>query len=371
MLKKIFFFFFFFILLNFSFLFKIENTQAQGTGIKISPVKIDPILDAGQIHKGELKVANESSEKRIFYVYIKDFKAGDEEGTAKVVEPGSEGGYSLASWIDITQEGIDFAPGEEKVIPFSINVPSDAGPGGYYGSIFFGTKPPRLSLDSKENGAGMSVAQQAGFLILLRVKGEVLEEALIRDFVTDKKVYNTPFDVVFNTRIENKGNVHIKPYGIIIIKDMFDREKAKIEVNDKSGYVLPKEFRKFSSTWSSKYGFGKYTAEVGLTYGEAVDKGGQGKKSLSSITTFWIIPWKIVTPFLVGIGVLSILFIFIIKFYKDRVIKNAMKKAGINAPARGSKENVVNNLIHSLLVLLIILVIIFLLIIGIYFIFFA
>lgn len=368
MLKKVSFWIFLLVILSFV---HSESVFAQSVGIKISPVKIEDIVDPGQTFKSQLTVQNESDSARTFYVYLKDFKAGDENGSPKLIAPGSEDGYYLASWIDITSEGIEFAPHEEKSIPFNVNVPDNVGPGGYFGGIYFGTKPPRLEKGDEDKGAGMSISQQAGSLLLLRVKGEVDERAEVREFNTDKNYYNTPFDVNFLVRIENKGNVHVKPYGTIEIEDMFGRSKASIMINEKGGNVLPHSIRKYNSTWSDKYGFGKYTATLGLTYGENTSSGGQGKQTLYSQKTFWIIPWKIVTPFLIGFAVVFILFFISVRFYKEKAVKRAMERAGVKHTKKKISNNGQSSFSHFMMLLMIVMSMAFLLVAGVYFIFFA
>lgn len=362
----------FFSILVTSLFFVGENVHAQAIGIKISPVKVEDTVEPGQVLKGTLKVTNEAQIPKKFFVYLKDFKAGDENGSPVIIAPGSEDGYYLASWIDITSEGVDFKPGEEKLIPYTVKVPNDADPGGYFGGVYFGTQPPRINTPGGEQGAGMAVAQQAGCLFLLRVKGEVYEEAFVRDFTTDKSFYGTPFDVKFAIRIENKGNVHVKPYGAIKISDMFGREKGSLTVNDQGGNILPKSLRAFSTNWSGKYGFGKYTAELGLTYGQSEKHGGQGMQSMVAYQSFWIIPWKIVTPFLIVIAIIFIIFVVTVKLYKDKAIKNAMQKAGVK-PLKGKriKKRDVTALSHMFTVFLVVLILLFLVFMGVYFLFFA
>lgn len=354
----------------FSVFIDTTPVSAQSVGIKISPVKVEDLVDPGQIFESSIKVQNDSEDIKTFYVYLKDFKAGDENGNPVLIAPGTEDGYYLASWIDITSEGIDFAPHEEKVISFKVNVPADAGPGGYFGGIYLGTKPPRLEKEDEEKGAGMAVAQQAGCLVLLRVKGDVDERAEVREFTTDKGYYNTPFDVHFSIRVENKGNVHIKPYGTIEIKDMFGRKKTSLQVNDKGGNVLPRSIRRYDSSWSDKYGFGKYTATLGMTYGEDASSGGQGKQTLYSQKTFWIIPWKIVGPFLIGFAIVIALFFISVKFYKEKAVRRAMESVGVRHTKKSTRDGR-SAVMHFSILLLIVLSVAFLLVTSIYFIFFA
>lgn len=362
----------FVVLLAITFFAPSQSAKAQGVGIKISPVKVEDVVDPGQTYQGSLKVTNEANEDRTFYVYLKDFKAGDESGSPIIIAPGSEEGYFLASWIDITADAIPLKAGEEVRIPYSIKVPEETGPGGYFGGVYFGTKPPKLNLNSGDQGAGMSIAQQAGSLILLRVKGDVYEEAFVREFTTDKNYYSTPFDVKFITRIENKGNVHVKPYGAIRITDMFGREKETIVVNKQGGNILPKSVRRYNNEWSGKYGFGRYNAEIGLTYGQTVDKGGQGMQSMVAYQSFWIIPWKIIGPFLLVIGLIFGLLLLTVKIYKDKAVKRAVGEAGIKkVKSMATKGRGDSSLAHSLIILLTVIIILFLIFMSVYFLFFA
>src|SRR3989339_619688 len=162
--------------------FKTDIVFAQeGAGIKISPVRIEEMVDPGQALHSEVSVTNES--------------------------------------------------GETKTFPFQVIVPAEVGPGGYFGAIVFGTEPPRIQMENEDKGACMAIAQQTACLVLLRVKGDVYEDAQIVEFNTDKDFYSTPFSVDFTVRIENIGNVHIKPRGSISIKNMFGKEVSIVKIN--------------------------------------------------------------------------------------------------------------------------------------------
>jgi hypothetical protein len=356
----------------FSFFINAEITRAQGdVGIKISPTRYEELVDPGQVVRNQIEVTNESDSAKVMYVYLRDFKAEDETGQPTLVAPGSEKGNYLASWIDITSEAIEFSVGEKKMIPFSINVPANVGPGGYYGAVYLGTEPPRLNITSEDKGAGMAIAQQAGSLILLQVKGEADERAEIREFNTDKDLYGTPFDLRFIARIENLGNVHIKPNGLISVKNMLGREVASIRINEKGGNVLPKSIRRFEEAWQGKIGLGRYKASLGMTYGIAADKGGQGMQTLYTEKYFWIMPWKIIIPAMLSLIILISLFILFLKLYKNKAVRKAMEQAGFKNVRYMKPQKGASPVMHFSLILLSVLIILFLMTTAIYFLFFA
>jgi len=308
--------------------FTVKGAESSDS-VKISPVTIEELVKPGQVLSFAVKVTNSANIPKTLYPMLRDFKAGDETGNPQLIKPGSEEGSYLASWIDVINDGVDFAPGEEKTIPFFVRVPNDAGPGGYYGALYFGTQANKLKMQSEDKGAGMSVAYQAGTLLLLRVEGTVLESAMIRDFYADKSVYNTPFKVDFTIRVENSGNVHIKPLGQIEVKNMFGKTVLKKGFNEGGGNVLPKSIRKFGHSWEGKMAFGKYDASLCFSYGVSEKQGGQGQQSVCQDTSFWIVPWKIVASVAISLILVFLLFSWLLKSVKNKAVKRAMERAGI------------------------------------------
>ncbi|MEA3398260.1 MAG: hypothetical protein U9R06_00760 [Patescibacteria group bacterium] len=348
----------------------IIPAQAQ-VGIKITPVRLEELVDPGETINAAVKVVNNSNETKTFYAYLRDFKAEGELGRVKLIAPGSEEGCFVASWIDITAEGTEFKPGEEKSVSYSIHVPADTGPGGYYGAILFGTVPPKLSLDSEDKGAGMAIAQQAGSLVLLHVKGDVIEDARIREFNTNKRIYGTPYDVNFLVRIENLGNVHVKPHGLININNMFGKEVGAVRVNDNGGNILPNTIRRFEYNWTGDMGFGRYKASLGMTYGTPGDEGGQGKQTLYTEISFWIIPWRIVIPILLGLVLFGASLFLLLRLYRNKAVKKAMERAGMGRMRYVLKFQGPSPALHLSLILLVVFIVIFLIVGSVYLLFFA
>jgi hypothetical protein len=312
----------------------------ESSTIKISPVRLEAIVSPGETLTQSIKVTNDTEIARKMHIYVRDFKAEGEEGTAKLLEPGTEEGNFLSSWIVADQGDLEFGPFEERVVSFQVVVPPETGPGGYYGAVAIGNRPTDAQIESQDKGAAISVAQQTNCLLLFTVRGDIEEEALIKDFVTDKTHYSTPVKVKFITRIENLGNVHVQPIGFINIFNMFGEKKGEISFNDNARSALPKTVRKFEDSWENEMGFGRYKAEVVLSYGMPPDAGGEGRKSLTSVAYFWVIPWRIIAPIAGVFLFLLIALVLGIRFYKNRAIKLAMEAYNMRdgAPAQVSGE---------------------------------
>jgi hypothetical protein len=341
-------------------LFFVTQSFVFAIATRISPIRIDRLVYPGQVLEEKITITNLSDSPTTYYFYLTDFRASGEMGEAELVAPGTEKEYSLVSWIKITGEPIQLGPKEEREISFQIKIPQDASPGGYYGAIVAATTPPQVREEGKEKGAIIEVAQQTACLVLLQIAGPVEENAMVREFSTDKDFYfKIPFEVKFISRIQNLGNVHIKPSGIIEIKNYFGKAIETIPVNQDGANVLPKTIRRFENSWKKDIGFGKYTASLTLTYGTPPDRGGQGIKSLYAQTSFWILPLKIVLPIAVGILIFAVLFVLFLRFYKQLAIKSALEEAGIPPSLRpkGRKKPSLPLILTFILILLAILII--------------
>ncbi len=228
-----------------------------------------------------------------------------------IVPTGEEGGsvptedetsFSLAAWITVEPEAVSVAPNTTQDFTVTIAVPGNAEPGGHYGTVTFETVPG----DSTE-GAGASVVQRLAPVILASVAGDIVEEGGIESFASTKSFWTNEKPILFETRLNNTGNVHYKPTGTITIKNMFGNEVTKIVVEERN--VLPDTIRKLETEWSDPgFAVGRYTAELDLVYGE-------DDNQIHAETTFIIFPWQTILP----IAVVVIVLLFILVKFRSRL----------------------------------------------------
>lgn len=339
--------------------FSFTKPVKASMGIQIIPSLVDDLVEPGETIKRVIKVTNLSTDPATMEAILLDFKPAGEEGKVQLIESNSEEGAYMSSWIDIAEEPIEFAPGEEKSIPYTVTVPENASPGGHYGAISFGTKASKARPGDAEKGAAISVSQQAVSLLFMQVAGDLVEKALVKEFSTSKGLYNTPFEVDFLTRVENLGNNHVSPNGMIEITNMFGKDVASIKVNDKNSNVIPSSVRLFTNKWKGDMGFGKYEATLSLSYGTLVSRGGQGMKTLSVKRYFWIFPIKLM---LIAGGILAALILVLVLFlkgYKKKAVARAMKQMGVREKYSLKKRKTsVNGYFSNFLAILIIVAVV-------------
>lgn len=260
--------------------------QQTPQGLSITPSSMELSISPGQTLTRTITLGNFTDQTVDVAISRRNFTANGEEGQVNLTE--EETGFSLAAWIKTNPEKVTLSPNEKAEFEIAITVPTNAEPGGHFGSVVFGTIPSKTL-----NQTGAVVSQEVAALILIKVPGEVTENAKIESFTTEKKFYeNGP--VIFNTRVKNESTVHIKPAGTVTVTDMFGRKfTTQVEGNN----ILPQAIRKLNATLKNRFLIGNYSAKIELAYGT------QNNALLVAETSFVAFPVKM------GIVVLVVLFI--------------------------------------------------------------
>jgi hypothetical protein len=311
----------------------------QSLSLSVTPPLIQLSSGTGDTWKGSLKIINSNSYDLTVYASAVDFAAEGDSGQGRFL-PLDEAALSrgerntLASWVEIPGGPITILREQSADIPLTVRIPEGASPGGHYAAVLVGTSPGIIGSRGKSDGSNETkVSSFVTTLLFLRIGGDVTEEAAIRDFSPGKTFYQKP-EASFTLRFENKGNVHVLPQGSIVITNMWGKVRGDIPVNQKTdfGSVLPGQIRKYEFDWKgegSPFEIGRYKAEVTIAYGSS------GRKMVSSVTYFWVVPLVPVASTLTGLVLFIGFFVFSVRRYVRRAISLERSYLGI------SEENTV------------------------------
>jgi len=288
---------------------------AQGAGVGIIPAVIDPAqqFEPGSVAQFSIRVSNLTGGDMTYYLSKRDIIGVRDQGVPIFADSTSEvTGYELSDWIALPTDSVFIPAGGEVEVPFSMTVPMDVSPGAHFGSVVVSAEPPTL----RQSGAG--IGYEVANIITIRIAGDAVDQARIRQFSTSKYIYGST-NVVFSARIENEGNTLIKPTGPLEVINMFGKQVAMLNFNESKAGIFPKTprsdgLRDFTITWQDETpGFGRYEAILSAVYGP------EGKMStISSTVTFWILPMNIITPALIVLGVLFLIIYVSVKLYVRR-----------------------------------------------------
>ncbi|KKQ94646.1 MAG: hypothetical protein UT18_C0009G0057 [candidate division CPR2 bacterium GW2011_GWC2_39_10] len=264
-----------------------EGDTGGARGITIVPLNFELFANPGESITDKVRVTNTSDVEGSYQILIQDFAATGEEGNVSLFEDDQTNhSFSLAKWIQPEPKNFTLKAKEEKTIYFTINVPKDAEPGGHYASVLV-----NMGGDVKPSG-GASVASRIGSLILLRVSGNIREEANIESFTAPSYSEKSPIE--FDLRVKNTGNNHIRPKGTIVITNILGQKVTEVPLDGLN--VLPNAIRKIPTTWKPNQMLaGRYTATLVANYGSS-------NKQLTSTVSFIVFPkWL---ALVVGTGII-------------------------------------------------------------------
>lgn len=287
------------------------NAQ-EPAGTKIVPATIEDAGDPGEVISETLTITNLDVEDKEYYLYIRNIKGVDAGGVPVFAEEAEPTGYEIADWVALDSEPLHIPGLGEVSIPITITVPENATPGSHFGGVFVSVEPPRL----REIGAG--IGYEVASIISIRISGDIIDSARIRSFSTDKLFYGSKH-VEFTAKVENQGNILIRPRGPLTITSMFGGDPQLQVVNDSLAGVFPGTVRDFVFTWEDEgLGFGRYEAVLALGY-----EGQNGQKTIDASVVFWVFPAKVIVPFIAVILMLIAGVYLLSRMYINRAIVRA------------------------------------------------
>ncbi len=295
-----------------SFVSAPESVFAQGkVGITVSPPVLEDRVEPGALVSYSLKVENQGDITETLYPRVYDVTGITREGQPQFAPSDPNSPHALSSWITFSDNEVVLPPRGVLTYSFTVQVPEDATPGAHIGSV-------ALTRDAPSVAMGTGVGYEVRSIVSLRVAGEVVERAKVKEFYADQVFFSTP-NVVFTTTVDNEGNVFARPKGFIDIKNMFGKKVVTLPVNDGAASVFPLSERAYTTEWASDdFQMGKYTAEMTLTV-----EGALGFQSLLGTVEFWIIPTHIVLPALGGLLFVLVCFWLMLRMYVAKQVRRA------------------------------------------------
>lgn len=305
----------FFAVLFLPVLFFANTAQA----LIMSPIRAELTGNPGSTVTGTIKAINSDPTSKTFFSNVQTFEATDETGnpTFRVIKS------DLATWIKIP-DSVTIGPRDSQDVPYTITIPANAEPGGYFAVIFLTLTPPAPAGQSQ-----VTLNTQIGSLVLLRVNGNIQEGADILEFdAVNHNHWYTSLPISFYFRFQNSGQSWVKPLGDMVVQNFFHHITTIFPANPNEGNVLPQSIRRFENNWVGNDGltappakfwasvqyqwrnfaFGPYTVRLNIAYG------GKVLQSATAVTTVWVVPWQL----LLVLIALGLIILFLLRFFIKR-----------------------------------------------------
>jgi hypothetical protein len=247
----------------------------------IAPSVLELEGQKGHVTEATIRVINTDSTEHIYFLGKLEFNADSQDGSPSFSAFDSKSN-GLGSWIVFENEQVAVPANSFVDAPFSISVPQEAQSGSHHTAV---TVSPAPSDVVATNGA--IIEAKTAMLIFMTVEGETRVLAGLLDFTSDlfDRIV-TDFSGTFTYRLQNQGNVFLKPQGTITLTDIFGRSFVILDANESLGRVLPGTTRAFFTRIPEDFrpfALGPVVARLDLTMAE------QGK-TLGEQATFLYLP---------------------------------------------------------------------------------
>ncbi|MBI2120146.1 MAG: hypothetical protein HYT94_00800 [Parcubacteria group bacterium] len=297
----------FFVFASPAYAYEIQGVNAEiRNDFVLSPAKIDVSVDPGGTATEYLTVTNRQEKEMSFKIEIEDFK-GSQDPTRAVFLLGPEKGpYSLKDFLSPEVSIFTLKPKQMITFPVMVSVPSDASPGGLYGSVLISSVPVT------GGGGGAVAVSRLGALFFVRVNGDTLESGELSSFKLKgpKKLLYQKGPFSFEILYKNSGTVHLVPYGVVRISNIFGQMVDEFPVDPY--FAMPDSVRYREIAWNKNMLVGRYKAQLLLNrgYENIID---------TAEVSFIVLPTKIIVGSFVAVVVLLLIFRFLVNRFEIRV----------------------------------------------------
>jgi hypothetical protein len=232
----------------------ISLAPVKAGALTIAPAYVDRTLNPGDTIIESLQVLNDQDAPVAFFPTVLNFTAGnDEQGTPQFYAADEDPyGTALAQWVSVSADKVELAAQQRTSLLFTINIPTNARPGSYFGAVALSSSP------SSPGASGVGVHYKVAELIMVKVAGDVRNKGAVTEFGFEKpQLWYEHLPVEFFFRYENSGNTHLRPTGEMVITDCIGRRAATVKVNEEFKSVLPLSIRRFRAKWGDEVSDGE------------------------------------------------------------------------------------------------------------------
>jgi hypothetical protein len=211
--------------------------------ITMTPTVVNQAVQVGTTYEGSFQILNHGASNYDFKVYALPYHVSGE-----AYEPGftyTPGATKVSDWFKFAVTKATIKPGDSITVPYSITVPVNTPPGGYYAVAFAETKFPEVT-------NGVTLNQRVGEIFYLQVPGELKQSGDLLNW--DVSMFQSN-PLTAAVRIQNSGNLHFATNIHVAVSDIFGSAKYTF---DTTKFLLPQTIRKIPISWDKTPSIGLF-----------------------------------------------------------------------------------------------------------------
>ncbi len=216
---------------------------AANQDITITPTAVNTVVQPGSVNKGTFQVIDQGASSYTFTVYAAPYSVNGEDYTPDfTILPGAP---TVASWFQFSINQATIQPGQAITINYTMSVPPDTPPGGYYAVAFAETHYPKAN-------AGVTLNERVGEIFYLQVAGPVTQKAQLLTWQTSS-FQEPPLTSVL--RLQDSGSLHYESNITFKVSDIFGNTKFTLNTQK---IILPQTIRRIPLVWTKAPSIGLF-----------------------------------------------------------------------------------------------------------------
>lgn len=269
--------------------------------ITLTPTSLDRIMQPGTTYNGSFQILNQGQGAYTFKVYAAPYSAKGEDYTPDfTVIPNTP---DVAGWFKFSTESVHIDPGQTVTVGYTITMPKDAPPGGYYAAAFAETRLP-----AKANSVVLN--ERVGEIFYLQAAGPVVRKGSL---LTWQSSFLQKPPLTSSLRLENDGGVHYPATINVNVQDVLGHNKYSVKTVKE---VLPHTIRKVTLPWKKTPSIGIFKVKGTVSF--------LGKQQ--TLPTKWVLVMSQTIRLCLGAALALILLLVVARAVRRRRSPKSSKK---------------------------------------------
>jgi len=238
------------------------TAYAADKDMTIAPLRTEKTLAAGRSIVGRFTVTNDTKRPMEVNLSVKQFSVKDYSYDYTFRNPDNK-------WLTFQNDHVTLQPNGSKEISYTVTIPSDAAPGGYYFSMIAST----TVADAEESSFPVTI--QLGSLLYLTVDGTVTKKSQLEG--ADIAFLQFGHDIPYRFDVRSTGNTHFTA-------DFFAQVDG-LGRSEQTYFLLPETVRRITGSVQAPAWPGFYS----VTYGYQADF--MASPTIKTVRILYIPPW--------------------------------------------------------------------------------
>ncbi len=220
--------------------------------VTMTPTSASPVIAPGKSFSGTLQVINNGQSGYDYTVYSTPYHVTGENYTPNfnVIHNVPD----VSKWFTLGAAKGHSNPGQATTIRYTITVPPQVAPGGYYATVFAQTRTV------PSGSSGVAINERVGEVFYIQVAGPVVQKG---DLVGWSATFLQAPPVVAAVRLQNTGGLHFAATVQYSVRDIFGHVKYSVKSTHE---VLPQTTRRIAMSWDSAPAFGLFKLSGTASY---------------------------------------------------------------------------------------------------------